>query len=289
MASVLILGAYGLLGCSLSEVLSQKGHIVLRQGRHGNAQVEVDSLNKQWVKNFLLENNIDVVINLIASTNVDQCEADLQYALAGNVKPVEAVVDGIAASQKKIHLIQISTDHVYGGVGPNSEDDVLLLNEYARSKYRGEIVAQSINSTILRTNFFGRSHNPSRASLTDWIINSILEKREIKVFDDVFVTPLHLLSLCDAIEVVIIKGHRGIFNLGCLDGQSKAFLAIELAKKIGIGRDLIKLGLSDEANLIARRPKDMRMISDKFMRQFNHTLPSFGSQIDMTAQEFKNA
>jgi dTDP-4-dehydrorhamnose reductase len=125
--------------------------------------------------------------------------------------------------------------------------------------------------------------------LTDWIINSILEKREIKVFDDIFVTPLHLLSLCDAIEAVVVKGHRGIFNLGCSDGKSKAFLAIELAKKIGIGQDLIKLGLSSEANLIAQRPKDMRMISDKFVMQFNYSLPSFESQIDMTAQEFKNA
>lgn len=289
MANILILGAYGLLGSSLSDFLFQEGYTVYRQGRRENAQCISNPLSSQWVKSFLTEKNIDVVVNLIAATNVDQCEIDPNFAYSGNVQPVEIVVEGIISSQMSPHLIQISTDHVYGGIGPHAEDNVLLLNNYAKSKYQGELVAQSVNSTILRTNFLGRSRNPSRVSLTDWMIGSLAAGKSIKAFSDVLITPLHINTLCEVISLSIARRHIGIFNVGCFDGHSKAFLATELAKNLDFDLNLIELGSASNLNLIARRPSDMRMISDKFSKKFNYLVPTFQSQVHLTVKECNHA
>lgn len=291
MTRILILGAYGLLGRSLNRRLVDNGHVVLRQGRSASAEVCFDPTDGDAVTALLAQQRVDVVVNLVAATNVDQCEADPQLAYRANVQVVEALVHALDSGTDNMapHLVQISTDQVYDGQGPHEEMVVDPCNVYALSKLAGEFVSSRIGATVIRTNFFGRSHCVGRASLSDWIVNSLRAGQNITVFDDVLFSALHIDTLCAAIELAICKRHLGTFNVGCKDGSSKAHLALGLAECLGLDRRLMTVGRAQDVKLRARRPLDMRMDTTRFERAFGFTAPTFESQIDLTAQEYWHA
>lgn len=289
MTTVLVFGAYGLLGSSLCEELVRDGHFVRRQGRAAAAEVRIDPSDTEAVKEVLLRHRTDVIVNLVAATNVDECEIDPQGAYRANVRVVQALVDAINACphDSAPHLVQISTDQVYDGPGPHEESTVDPCNVYALSKLAGEFVASQVGATVLRTNFFGRSRCTGRASLSDWIISSLRAGQHITVFDDVFFSALHIDTLCGAIGLAIRKRQPGTFNLGCQYGSSKASLALGLAKRLELDSGLMTLGSAREAKFRARRPLDMRLDSSRFERIFGFAAPSFETQIDLTAQEHR--
>jgi dTDP-4-dehydrorhamnose reductase len=288
MKHILVLGAYGLLGSSLCVSLAAAGHNVLRQGRAGTAQISMNPASAEALVACLHRQPVDVIVNLIAATNVDQCEAEPQLAYRGNVLPVEAIVQALQSETipGRPHLIHLSSDQVYDGAGPHAEEHVSPCNVYGLSKLAGEFAASRIGATILRTNFIGRSRCEGRTSLTDWLVDSLRQGKNITVFDDVLFSPLHVQTLCAAILAVIDRPAAGIFNLGSTDGASKARLAMGLAERLGLNRTLMAVGKSQDVQLRARRPQDMRLHCDRFARTFDFALPTFASQIDITAQEY---
>jgi dTDP-4-dehydrorhamnose reductase len=289
MANILILGAYGLLGSSLSKFLLQKEHLVYRQGRKDNAQVIINAINSKWIGVFLTEYKIDVVINLVASTDVDKCEYDPNYAFLGNVQPVNALVEGIYQNQNNTHLIHISTDHIYGGCGIHSEEDVLILNQYARSKYEGELIAQRVSSTIIRTNFYGQSQSPNRKSFSDWLVQSLIEKKPITLFNNIHFNGVHISSLCSLIERFISFRICGVFNYGTSSGISKADFGIAIAKELKLSLSDVNLGSYEPANGRANRPLNMVMDVNKIESALNIKCPSIFQEIFKTVKEYKDA
>ena len=105
MSTCLVFGAYGLLGSSLCSRLAERGYAVLRQGRSPSAQVSIDPLDADALSAVLGQRKIDAVVNLIAATNVDECEADTQSAYRGNVQVVEALVRAIEIDPETRHPI----------------------------------------------------------------------------------------------------------------------------------------------------------------------------------------
>lgn len=287
MSTCLILGAYGLIGESICPWLAEAGHRVLRHGRRGTAEISMDIGDKEAVTQLLSLQQVDMVINLIAATNVDQCECNVQSAYRANTGAVESIVTAITAVKEwSPHLIHISTDQVYDGPGPHDENSVAPCNVYALSKLAGEYVATRVGATVLRTNFIGRSRCPERLGLTDWIVDSLRTGERITVFDDVLFSAVHITTLCAAIETAVRQKHAGTFNIGCSNGSSKAQMALTLADRLGLDCSLMVTGSSRDARLTALRPLDMRMNSSRFEKAFGFSVPTFESQIDCTVQEY---
>lgn len=290
MARILILGAYGLLGSSLCPHLERLGHTVLRQGRNIGAEISIVPSDPSALVNALMEYSVEVIINLIAITNVDLCETNVNQAYRANVKVVESISHAMSnfLIGSRPHLICISTDHLYGGEGPHKEDAVNPCNVYALSKLTGEFVAIPFGATILRTNFIGRSNCPGRTSLTDWIVTSLQEGRKITVFEDVLISSLHISILCAAIELVVRERKSGVYNLGSKGGDSKAGLAFSLAKRLGLNHSLMSIGRLQDIKQNVCRPLDMRMDSTRFGNYFNFNIPSFGSQVELVEKDYYN-
>jgi dTDP-4-dehydrorhamnose reductase len=288
MVRIAILGAYGLLGSSLSQRLARCGYAVLRQGRGAAAEARVDPVDNHSLIELLARNRVDVVVNLVAATNVDQCEEVPQLAYRANVKVVEALASAIRnpAVSMAPHLVQISTDQVYDGIGPHGEAAADPCNVYALSKLAGEIAAEKVGATVLRTNYFGLSRCVGRSSLSDWIVHSLRSGERITVFDDVLFSALHIETLCEAIELAVRKRVVGTYNVGCKDGASKAQLAFGLARRLGLDCGLMNMGRLQDIKLRARRPLDMRMNCAQFESVFGFSAPSFESQIEIAALEY---
>ena len=279
MTKVLVTGAFGLLGSSLTPYLKECGHDVISHARGNEGDVCGDLTDYQAVNVMLSTVRPEVIVNLAALTNVDECERNPQNAYLQNVHIVENLARWIKDNNNQSHLVQISTDHIYDGTGPYQEQFITLSNYYSFSKYAGELAAACVPSTILRTNFFGYSQCSRRSSLSDWIIQSLRKGEVIKVFDDVYFSPLSLTTLVNLLERVIVKRQTGTYNLGSREGMSKADFAFVLADALVLPINSMERDTSENYKFNAYRPKDMRMDSTYFEKIFNVCLPTLRKEI----------
>lgn len=292
MSTVIVFGASGMLGASLVPVLRACGHTVLTQSRNLGADLFLDPSDRVAVAAALMRHRPSAVINLVAATNVDQCETQTELAWQANAGVVAAIVEGIfnldSDPASRPHLVHISTDQVYDGPGPHTEDEVHPINVYGLSKYAGELLAERVGATVLRSNFYGRSRTADRVSFSDWLVRSMKEKTPITVFDDVKFSAIHIDTLCDLIVRSIVLRPAGIFNAGCRDGISKGGFAMALARALGLPTENVRMGTSADVVLKARRPLDMTLNVARLEAAFDLQCPNLLDEIDHTSKEYIN-
>lgn len=288
MSKVLITGATGLLGSTLSPLLLARGHEVTRLGHTLAADLNPDLVSYEQTALALDRAEPEVIVNLVSLTNVDRCEIHPQEAYELNVKTIENVCKWIRKTSVACHLIQISSDQVYDGAGLHSENIVTIRNYYAMSKLAGEFAAQTVPSTILRTNFIGRSRSVRRKSFTDWVFEALHGATPVNVFDNVLFSPLAVHTLCDLVERCVVEKPFGTFNLGSHNGMSKADTAFAFAATTGLqATSLIRKSVGSATNLVARRPTDMRMNCQRFENHMGLKLPRLIDEIELIASDYR--
>ena len=287
---ILVTGATGLLGTTLVPQLRSLGRTVSTHAQKSAADHAFDLTDREATLASLEKIRPGVIVNLVGLTSVERCQEKTHESYLLNTRTVENIAAWITRSGSDCHLVQISTDQVYDGRGPHREEPVTLTNNYAFSKYAGELAAATVPSTILRTNFVGRSNAPHRESLTDWVINAMSNRRNVEVLDDVYFSPLSMTTLGEMINRVIEKRPTGVFNLGSRDGMTKADFDYAFAEVMKLPTHYMKRILSADAHFLkAYRPKDMRMDCSKFETALQVQLPSLSSQINSIAGEYDAA
>jgi dTDP-4-dehydrorhamnose reductase len=155
------------------------------------------------------------------------------------------------------------------------------------SKLTGEFVAKTVSSTILRTNFVGRSMRQGRTSFTDWLYAALRSNTQINVFEDILFSPLSMSTLCKYIEQSVVKRPIGVFNLGSGDGMSKADFAFAFALATRqLTTNMVRINSTSLTKLAAPRPTDMRMDCKLFEERMNLKLPSLIDEIKVLAYEY---
>ena len=284
---ILVAGASGLLGHALVPALLAGGHEVVAHGNRKGLDVSGDLTDRAVAHRLLAGVQPDAIVNLVALTNVDQCEKEPDAAFRLNVRVVENLVDGAggvketetAAKGSGPFFVQISTDQVYDGPGPHAEGAERILNTYALSKYAGELAALRANACVLRTNFFGPSALEGRPSFSDWLIGMFRSKKPFTGFDDVLFNPLSMHTLCAMILRVLDARRGGLYNLGAREGFSKAEFGARIAQRFGLDASNMKRGRSSDVQLGAPRPTDMRTDCGRFEKDFGVTLPTLQQEI----------
>ncbi len=148
---VLLLGSKGQVGSSLLKSAPKEWEFT------SWSREQFDLSNLDLVeKHFSRLQNIDLVINAAAYTQVDLAETQLDLANELNFKLPELLAKECA--KRNIPLVHYSTDYVYPGSGEHFrvEDEAIgPLNAYGVSKARGDaaIKASGCKHLILRTSW----------------------------------------------------------------------------------------------------------------------------------------
>ncbi len=282
---VLIIGAYGLLGSSLSKYLVQKGFKVYKASRSLSADYVINATNKKELNIQISNLKPDYVLNLCALTNVDYCENNPKEAFLINSEVPKKI-----SSLTKDHnfkLIHISTDQIYAGKGPHIEENTDPLNIYAKSKLKGESFVLDNKGMVIRTNFVGKSQTCQRVSFTDWLIKKVNSNDNFQLFNDVIFNPLHILDLNDFIYFSCLNFRDGCFNVGSLKYISKADFALSFLKKLNYSINNIKICSIKESKLLARRPLDMSMNLQNLKKNFKWEIPDINTTIEKCIEEYK--
>ncbi len=178
---------------------------------------ELDITNRSAVEQLVKAENIEVIINCAAYTNVDKAEDDEALCQKLNAD----AVDNLAQAMKAVDglLVHVSTDYVFGGDPYNTpcteEQKGTPTGVYGKTKLLGEqnILKSGCKHIIIRTAWlyseFGKNFVKTMLNLT-----SI--KPQLNVVFDQVGTPTYALDLAEAIFDIVenkkYEGNSGIYH-----------------------------------------------------------------------------
>jgi len=229
VARVLDIGGTGLLGQYIGQEALRRGHEVIatHRGRHApdDKRIEwhrLDIRDSSAVKALVRSVRPDLVLNAAAMTDVDGCEADPDEAKTVN----ETAAGQLARSSKQVGsaFVHISTDYVFDGMGPATEDtDPHPLNTYGATKLFGERVVRQAHpdSIVLRlSSVFGWNRLSSKTNAVTWILQKLEAGQEVPLFHDQKVTPTYAKTAAEVAFDLWDRHTSGLFHVSCPDCAS---------------------------------------------------------------------
>ena len=245
MKTILFAGGTSLLAKSWTRNLEKDFNYIIsvhkRKLKDKNIKtISLDYSNPIKISDQLKNNNVQILINCIGLTIVEDCRKFPDKAIKANT--IIPKILAKACKEAKVKFVHISTDHLYNGDKSfySEKDKKSPLNKYAETKSIAEddILNENKNSLIIRTNFFG--WGPSyKNSFSDRILNHIETKREIKLFGDVYFTPISIEELKKQIFNLVSLGAKGVFNVCSNERISKYDFGCKIADVFGCSSDLI--------------------------------------------------
>ena len=170
-----------------------------------NTEMEhLDITNLDAIRKLVKDNDVKVIVNCAAYTNVDAAESNEALAEILNAEAPK----NLAIAMKEVNglLIHISTDYVFGAEPYNTpcrEDQKgTPTGVYGKTKLHGEqgIVATNCNCVILRTAWL---YSEFGKNFVKTMVNLTATKPQLKVVFDQVGTPTYALDLAKVISVII--------------------------------------------------------------------------------------
>ncbi len=170
---------------------------------------------------------VDAVVHFAAESHVDRSIHDASPFITTNVMGTQVLLDCFRRADRPEKFIHISTDEVYGSLGPDEppfrEEDPLRPNSpYAASKASSDLLVRASWKTygtpviITRcSNNYGPYQFPEK--LIPLMSINVMEGRKLPLYGDGQNVRdwIHVSDHCEAIMQVLERGKPGeIYNLG---------------------------------------------------------------------------
>ena len=231
MSSVVVLGAGGLLGRHLSELLRARGFEVSALDRAacdvGDAAAVARAISLA-----------STVVNCAAFTNVDGAETQIDAAWRANALGAEHV--GRIAALRGVRAIHISTDFVFDGVKPTPYDELDRpnpLSVYARSKLGGEELFLRANPQGLVVRVQGL-YGEGGANFASKLHELLRAKKPLKLDAERKVQPTWAgaaaAQLARIIGSEVGSQAAGLAHLSCTGATTWAGYTRRLSEKLGL-------------------------------------------------------
>jgi dTDP-glucose 4,6-dehydratase len=237
--------------------------------------VKGDICNGSLVEKIIDEHQIDTIINFAAESHVDRSITEPKAFIETNVIGTLTLLE--AARDKKIErFIQISTDEVYGALGPEgkfTEQTPLSPNSpYSASKAAADHLVNAFGHTwgikynITRcSNNYGPYQFPEK--LIPLMINNALNNKKLPIYGDgLYIRDwLYVYDHCTAIWKILEKAPAGeIYNIGGCNEKTNLEVVELILNRLGKPTSLIK-------NVTDRPGHDRRYATDasKIIKDLN--------------------
>jgi dTDP-glucose 4,6-dehydratase len=213
--------------------------------------VRGDICDGALIERIIDEHKIDVIINFAAESHVDRSITEPKVFVETNVTGTLTLLE--AARDKKLkRFIQISTDEVYGELGPDgkfTEQTPLSPNSpYSASKAAADHLVQACGHTwniaynISRcSNNYGPYQFPEK--LIPLMINNALNDKELPVYGDGLHVRdwLYVYDHCTAVWKILTEAPPGeIYNIGGCTEKKNIEVVDLILSRLGKPKSLIK-------------------------------------------------
>jgi dTDP-4-dehydrorhamnose reductase len=180
----------------------------------------------------------DLVLHLAAETDVDLCEKDPDHAFRTNTIGTHNVA--LACQRHEVEMVYVSTLGIFDGLknGPYTEFDCPdPQNVYARSKWEGERIVQSLlrRYYICRAGWMFGGGEARDKKFVGKIIALSAERSEIQAVDDKIGSPTYARDLVQHLCEIARSGHYGLYHVANAGVCSRAAFAGELIRLLERG------------------------------------------------------
>ena len=255
MKKIIVTGGAGFIGSNLVKYLLKKKYFVINIDKlsysanpynvknfnknKNYAFFKTDLNNKEKIIKILKRYKPDGIFNLAAETHVDRSIDSPKNFIKSNILGTYNLLEAILAYKKKIKLIHVSTDEVYGDVIKGRSDENFPYNPsspYSATKASSDHLVKSyirtykISAVISNCcNNYGPNQFPEK--LIPKLIYNIINRIPLPIYGKGKNSRewIHVQDHCEALLLIYLKGKNGeSYNIGS-DMNVKN---IDLAKKL---------------------------------------------------------
>ena len=287
MKTIIVTGGLGFIGSNLINILNKKNYFIINIDKVSYSSnfknisnniknykfYKQDINNKNVIKKILNKYNPSLIFNVAAETHVDRSIDSPKEFIKSNILGVFNLLEAIRVYKKKIKLIHVSTDEVYGDIRKNKKSKELDAynpsSPYAASKASGDLIIKSYIRTyklpaIITNccNNFGPNQYPEK--LIPTIIYKIINKEPIPIYGKGGNVRewIYVKDHCNALIKIAEKGIIGEnYNIGSevtLNNIQIANKIISIFKKITDSKNI-----KSKIHLVKDRPgHDLRYCLD---------------------------
>lgn len=288
--NILVTGANGQLGHEMQRVAKSSNHNYIFTDV-ADGYEKLDITNIEDIRNMVKNNNVDIIVNCAAYTNVDKAESD--YDTANLINNTAAGNLATAMKEAGGTLIHISTDYVFQGDRntPCQEDWATNpLGVYGKTKLAGEaaIATTGCNSIIIRTAWlysqWGKNFVKTMQSLT-------ATHDTLKVVFDQVGTPTFAGDLADVITHIINTGQTdktGIYHFSN-EGVCSWYDFAKLICKLSGNTCDINPCYSEEFPSPVKRPHFSVLDKKKIKETFGIKVPYWTDSLEVCIKQLAEA
>ena len=287
---VLITGSNGQLGSEIKKLATNysKLDFIFKD------LPELDICNFEALQSFIIDYNINIVINCAAYTAVDKAEEDAEIAEKVNSNGVLNLVNALQTVNGK--LIHISTDYVFDGnhfLPYKESDPVSPIGVYGETKRAGELAAlnSAIDAIVIRTSWLYSSYGNN---FVKTMLRLGKQKEELGVIFDQVGTPTYardlakicLEILCGGISVNISK-NGNLYHYSNEGVASWYDFAISIMELGGENCKLKPIRTKDYPTL-EKRPHFSVLNKSKIKADFKIEIPNWRDSLKDCIEKIKN-
>lgn len=253
---------------------------------------ELDITDAAAVAAMVGSNDVKVIVNCAAYTNVDKAESDEAFAEKLNAEAVANLARAVKDNGGT--LIHVSTDYVFGGsLGNTPRTETEPANPtgvYGLTKLHGEqaIAESGCRALIFRTAWLYSEYGKN---FVKTMLNLTATKPQLKVVFDQVGTPTYAQDLADAIFDIIenrkFEGNEGIYhfsNEGVCSWYDFTKMISEIAGNTSCD---IQPCHSDEFPSPVVRPSYSVLDKTKYKQTFNKTIPYWTDSLKVCLKNLK--
>lgn len=254
---------------------------------------ELDITNAEAVEKMVMDNDVKVIVNCAAYTNVDKAEDDSEFAEILNAKAAENLA--VAIKKNNGLLVHVSTDYVFGGTKNNTpckeDEPANPTGVYGVTKLHGEqaIMATGCHYIIIRTAWlyseFGKNFLKTMLNLT-------ATKPQLKVVFDQVGTPTYAydlaLAIFDIVENRKYEGNDGVYHYSNEGVCSWFDFTKMIAEYAGNTQCDIQPCHSDEFPSKVVRPSYSVLDKTKIKATFGTVVPYWTDSLKVCMNNLKN-
>ena len=272
MKTIIVTGGLGFIGSNLINILSKKKYFIINIDKVTYASnsknitnniknykfYKQDINNQNFIKKILNTYSPSLIFNVAAETHVDRSIDGPKQFIDSNIYGVFNLLEAVRKFKKKIKLIHVSTDEVYGDIVKNKSsretDPYNPSSPYSASKASSDLLIKSYVRTykvpaIITNccNNYGPNQYPEK--LVPTIIYKIINKKPIPIYGNGknIREWIHVEDHCNALIKISEKGLLGEnYNIG----SGVELNNIDIVKKIVSSFKEINIDLANKAKFI---------------------------------------
>jgi len=287
MKKIVVTGGAGFIGSNLIKYLLKKKYFVINIDKLSYSAnlynlknlnknknyifFKVDLNDKKKITKILKKYKPDGIFNLAAETHVDRSIDFPKNFIHSNILGTYNLLESILACKKKIKLLHISTDEVYGDIIKGRSDEKFPYNPsspYSSSKASADHLIKAyvrtyeVSAIISNCcNNYGPNQFPEK--LIPKLISNIINNKPLPIYGRGKNSRewMHVQDHCEALLLIFLKGKVGeSYNVG--SGMN--------LKNLDIAKKLLKIA-KNKSFKIGRKVK-IKFVQDRPGHDFRYAL-----------------